>query len=507
MQTLGHMVQAWKAPSIPYRDAHSSLHRNLATLGSSQQQGNTARSFPCNDSRGAPALEKPCQATSSWHFFDALEKPLLDEELSNQAQQLRNQKHEIESLKIEVRQLGLLIDSFAKTDHGFSELRKQKGEQAESFSSLRGPGGAPALIGSCFQAASSLKNAEPVKLEPLQQVAPHTTKLSEAVASLLEAVAHLEAFVQSDSFNKNAYNTLGLELLRTRLDNNKLGQECVRDKACKSKLEQNKGEHSVDIPEQQHNKLRDLGQTKQLLAGQLSHDLKTQQKTNSFEQLRVEEHKNKPKSLEQEEAAKEEACTARSTAYSAKPQEEQQLLTARACKKACKKKRKKQQQAAATSNNELHIGSNTSLGIGEQQPMGSLEQQTLACKSPKHNLGRSAWRILVDTGSELSVAPWSFAEESLLSPLEEAIELHTATGEAIKTFGMRTVKLDCRAFSFVMDFVIAEVSQLSGTKIASQNRSDHGGRKRARNHFAAEIAGFFALPAAKKSLAASDFWG
>ena len=48
---------------------------------------------------------------------------------------------------------------------------------------------------------------------------------------------------------------------------------------------------------------------------------------------------------------------------------------------------------------------------------------------------------------------------------------------------------------------------LSGTKIASQNRSDHGGRKRARNHSAAEIAGFFASAAAKKSLAAGDFWG
>ena len=47
---------------------------------------------------------------------------------------------------------------------------------------------------------------------------------------------------------------------------------------------------------------------------------------------------------------------------------------------------------------------------------------------------------------------------------------------------------------------------LGGTNIASQNRSDHGGRKRARNHSAAETAGFFASPAAKKSLAASDFW-
>ena len=90
--------------------------------------------------------------------------------------------------------------------------------------------------------------------------------------------------------------------------------------------------------------------------------------------------------------------------------------------------------------------------------MGSLEQQTLACKSPKHREGQ-AWRILVDTGSELSVAPWSFAEESLLSPLEEAIELHTPTGEAITSFGMRTVQLECRGFSFIMDFVIANVSQ------------------------------------------------
>ena len=47
----------------------------------------------------------------------------------------------------------------------------------------------------------------------------------------------------------------------------------------------------------------------------------------------------------------------------------------------------------------------------------------------------------------------------------------------------------------------------AGKNIASQNHSDHGGRKQARNHFAAEIAGFSALQAAKKSLAASDFWG
>ena len=39
----------------------------------------------------------------------------------------------------------------------------------------------------------------------------------------------------------------------------------------------------------------------------------------------------------------------------------------------------------------------------------------------------------------------------------------------------------------------------SGTKLASQKRSDHGGRKRARNHSTAEIAVLFASQAAKKS--------
>ena len=39
--------------------------------------------------------------------------------------------------------------------------------------------------------------------------------------------------------------------------------------------------------------------------------------------------------------------------------------------------------------------------------------------------------------------------------------------------------------------------RLSGTKIASQNRSDHGGRKRARNPLQ-KLQGFFASPAANK---------
>ena len=45
---------------------------------------------------------------------------------------------------------------------------------------------------------------------------------------------------------------------------------------------------------------------------------------------------------------------------------------------------------------------------------------------------------------------------------------------------------------------------LSGTRLASQNRSDHSGRERAGNQSAAEIAGVFASPAAAKK--ASDSW-
>ena len=45
---------------------------------------------------------------------------------------------------------------------------------------------------------------------------------------------------------------------------------------------------------------------------------------------------------------------------------------------------------------------------------------------------------------------------------------------------------------------------LSGTKIASQNRSDHGGRKWARN--LQKSHGFSLRRSQKKSLAASDFW-
>ena len=87
-------------------------------------------------------------------------------------------------------------------------------------------------------------------------------------------------------------------------------------------------------------------------------------------------------------------------------------------------------------------GEENSFGIGAQE------------SPPKR-----PWRILVDTGAELSVAPRSFAENTQLSPCEKDPQLRTANGIAIQTFGMRTVQLLCQGFSFSMTFVIADVEQ------------------------------------------------
>ena len=96
------------------------------------------------------------------------------------------------------------------------------------------------------------------------------------------------------------------------------------------------------------------------------------------------------------------------------------------------------------------------------------KQKQHTAASNKNSLGISKqdrppqrpWRILVDTGAELSVAPRSFAAEIQLSPLEkDDLQLRTATGKAIETFGINTVQLLSQGFSFTMNFVIADVEQ------------------------------------------------
>ena len=81
--------------------------------------------------------------------------------------------------------------------------------------------------------------------------------------------------------------------------------------------------------------------------------------------------------------------------------------------------------------NNSSLGNN-SLGIGDQQECReSLEQQPLAFQRSSLQL----WKILIDTGAELSVAPWDFAAEIQLCPLNQDLQLMAADGRAIHIFG------------------------------------------------------------------------
>ena len=68
-----------------------------------------------------------------------------------------------------------------------------------------------------------------------------------------------------------------------------------------------------------------------------------------------------------------------------------------------------------------------------------------------------AWGILVDTGAATSFAPRSFASDIELSPTPSTLQLTTATGKAIKTYGLRQVHLQSRGLSLEVSFVIADV--------------------------------------------------
>ena len=88
--------------------------------------------------------------------------------------------------------------------------------------------------------------------------------------------------------------------------------------------------------------------------------------------------------------------------------------------KQLRKKQEDKNQTIGDNNNSLGSAwnssslGNNSLGIEEQQECReSLEQQPLAFKRSSLQL----WKILIDTGAELSVAPWDFAAEIQLSPL------------------------------------------------------------------------------------------
>ena len=93
--------------------------------------------------------------------------------------------------------------------------------------------------------------------------------------------------------------------------------------------------------------------------------------------------------------------------------------------------------------------------------MSSFEKQSqdksLAMLEMDNSLAAETWALLVDAGAATSVAPQSFAQHHELSPAPSTFQLATATGEAIKVFGLRHVHLQCQDLSFKVSFVIADV--------------------------------------------------
>ena len=90
-----------------------------------------------------------------------------------------------------------------------------------------------------------------------------------------------------------------------------------------------------------------------------------------------------------------------------------------------------------------------------------------------------AWGILIDTGAATSVAPKGFASHIKLSPVPFTLQLTTATGQAIETYGLRKVHLQSRGLSLEVNFVIADVvTPLLGLDIMLQDtlslQVDHG---------------------------------
>ena len=67
------------------------------------------------------------------------------------------------------------------------------------------------------------------------------------------------------------------------------------------------------------------------------------------------------------------------------------------------------------------------------------------------------WGILVDTGAATSVAPKSFASDVELSPAPSTLQLTTATGMTVRTYGLKKVHLQSRGLSLEVTFVIADV--------------------------------------------------
>ena len=89
--------------------------------------------------------------------------------------------------------------------------------------------------------------------------------------------------------------------------------------------------------------------------------------------------------------------------------------------------------------------------------IGSIELSKLSLVTVLPLSTAETWGILVDTGAATSVAPKSFASDIELSPAPSTLQLTTATGKAIRTYGLKNVHLQSQGLNLEVTFVIADV--------------------------------------------------
>ena len=95
------------------------------------------------------------------------------------------------------------------------------------------------------------------------------------------------------------------------------------------------------------------------------------------------------------------------------------------------------QEDEAWCNNSL--GTTSSLGtnssIGTTSSLGTIPEEELP-----ESFDQEKCMILVDTGAELSAAPWAFASQAELCPAPPDLQLRNADGKPIQIFGLRTLQ-------------------------------------------------------------------
>ena len=355
-------------------------------------------------------------------------------------------------------------------------------QDAESSSSL-GHGGAPALENLYDDKGSASNSAFSSEghMSSRHKLSKVVTQLGIVVTCLQDCISTLVE-LQSDSFNQqDADAYLGMRELslgsltssrnignsnnsdKTQEERSSLGE--LTPRTCKSKSEGTGSHPELEQNELEQEEAKQQAEqrepkAKQLAAQQKGPAQQQQQQTPPAKQKQLPRHERWC-NICWKKGHTTEAC------WYSDQQQNQQHHTAWQTPSIM------QQQSASASVKETELRPyNYSLTLGDQ-PMGSLQQVAQASTqlayqnpqhSPKNSLGQhknieDSWAtILVDTGAAISVAPRSFAPEIPLRVLERPVELRTAIGNRITTFGKKTMQLLTHNLCFEVSFVIADVT-------------------------------------------------